>query len=284
MEVTTCGLALCVLRVLCVLSGAPTVTGGAGQSTNVPRTTIRISPQFEAASTVAMSPSTPLLRASTRPGQTTLNQSSSDPSWTTSLYSNSSRTTPLLSVPEGNSSRSNDTLTVAPYSTRQPAHLNNTAAMDTTRSFPQLINSTHKDIKHPTLDDSSTPTPFTHKSTGGTDSSLSPTHPNTPSTTATPAYESTAISQLIFTSSPAETHEEGPSVLNVGDDVLLHPRAPLDPLLAALLSVFIVMGAIVSLFLFLKFRQHSERPEFHRLQDLPMDDMMEDTPLSRYSY
>ncbi|CAN9503105.1 unnamed protein product [Ophioblennius macclurei] len=84
------------------------------------------------------------------------------------------------------------------------------------------------------------------------------------------------------------THREGPSELNVGDEELkrshYHSRSRLDPLLAGLLSVFIVSTAIVFVVLFLKFRQRTNHPEFHRLQDLPMDDLMEDTPLSRYSY
>lgn len=46
--------------------------------------------------------------------------------------------------------------------------------------------------------------------------------------------------------------------------------SPLDPLLAGLLSVFIVTTAIVFVVLFLKFRQRTNHPEFHRLQDLPM--------------
>ncbi|XP_042353254.1 uncharacterized protein LOC121951100 [Plectropomus leopardus] len=84
------------------------------------------------------------------------------------------------------------------------------------------------------------------------------------------------------------THWEIPSELNIGDEDLKGPRyhssSPLDPLLAGLLSVFIVTTAIVFVILFLKFRQRTNHPEFHRLQDLPMDDLMEDTPLSRYSY
>ncbi|XP_034412325.1 mucin-2-like [Cyclopterus lumpus] len=84
------------------------------------------------------------------------------------------------------------------------------------------------------------------------------------------------------------TYQEVPSELNVGDKDLKGPRyrssSPLDPLLAGLLSVFIVTTAIVFVILFLKFRQRTNHPEFHRLQDLPMDDLMEDTPLSRYTY
>ncbi|KAM8849398.1 uncharacterized protein AB9W97_021133 isoform 2-T2 [Spinachia spinachia] len=83
-----------------------------------------------------------------------------------------------------------------------------------------------------------------------------------------------------------QTYQEVPPELNVGDEDLKGPRpsSPLDPLLAGLLSVFIVTTAIVFVILFLKFRQRTNHPEFHRLQDLPMDDLMEDTPLSRYTY
>lgn len=101
------------------------------------------------------------------------------------------------------------------------------------------------------------------------------------------------------------THQEVPSELNVGDEGRLRGRwlwetiilwlccqyasswcpflchvdlkgpryrssSPLDPLLAGLLSVFIVTTAIVFVILFLKFRQRTNNPEFHRLQDLPM--------------
>lgn len=46
--------------------------------------------------------------------------------------------------------------------------------------------------------------------------------------------------------------------------------SPLDPLLAALLSVFIISTAVVFIVLFFKMRQRTSHPEFHRLQDLPM--------------
>ncbi|XP_017275755.1 mucin-5AC [Kryptolebias marmoratus] len=84
------------------------------------------------------------------------------------------------------------------------------------------------------------------------------------------------------------THREPPSELNVGDEKLKgsqrHSSSPLDPLLAGLLSVFIVTTAVVFIVLFFKFRQRTNHPEFHRLQDLPMDDLMEDTPLSMYTH
>ncbi|KAI3375206.1 hypothetical protein L3Q82_021707 [Scortum barcoo] len=72
------------------------------------------------------------------------------------------------------------------------------------------------------------------------------------------------------------THQEVPPELNVGDEgetsrgPATAQASPLDPLLAGLLSVFIVTTAIVFVILFLKFRQRTNHPEFHRLQDLPM--------------
>uniref|UniRef100_A0A3B4A106 Uncharacterized protein n=1 Tax=Periophthalmus magnuspinnatus TaxID=409849 RepID=A0A3B4A106_9GOBI len=86
------------------------------------------------------------------------------------------------------------------------------------------------------------------------------------------------------------THQETPSQLNVG--VFIDSchyfkgsgHSSLDPLLAGLLSMFIVTTAVIFVVLFLKFRHQNNNPEFHRLQDLPMDDLMEDTPLSRYTY
>lgn len=44
----------------------------------------------------------------------------------------------------------------------------------------------------------------------------------------------------------------------------------LDPLLASLVSAFIVTAVIITLVLFLKLRKRNSGPEFHRLQDLPM--------------
>ncbi|KAM3620279.1 uncharacterized protein V6R79_020952 [Siganus canaliculatus] len=83
----------------------------------------------------------------------------------------------------------------------------------------------------------------------------------------------------------AKTHANTPSQLNVGGDTkMVHEPHTLNPLLAGLVSAFIVMAVIITLVLFLKLRRRNNRPEFRRLQDLPMDDMMEDTPLSMYTY
>ncbi|XP_054690322.1 mucin-2-like isoform X1 [Grus americana] len=90
---------------------------------------------------------------------------------------------------------------------------------------------------------------------------------------------------------PLERSHEKASVLDVGDDE--NPELPsspsadttrADPLVITVISVFIIMVGILGLVGFLRYRQHNSRMDFRRLQDLPMDDMMEDTPLSLYSY
>ena len=43
-----------------------------------------------------------------------------------------------------------------------------------------------------------------------------------------------------------------------------------DPLVITVISVFIVMVGILGLVGFLRYRQHNNRMEFRRLQDLPM--------------
>ncbi|XP_030809777.1 uncharacterized protein LOC115906608 isoform X1 [Camarhynchus parvulus] len=101
------------------------------------------------------------------------------------------------------------------------------------------------------------------------------------STTAIPTSTPTLAQSL-------EPRHEKTSVLDVGDDNSELPslagKARADPLVITVISVFIVMVAILALVGFLRYRQHNNRTEFRRLQDLPMDDMMEDTPLSLYSY
>ncbi|CAM4595203.1 unnamed protein product [Leuciscus chuanchicus] len=116
------------------------------------------------------------------------------------------------------------------------------------------------------------------------------------STQTAPPFTSSypQTSQLALTSSSAVTgpapseDQDKPSELDVGDQesgkAPHRPTSPLDPLLAALVTIFIICTAMVSAVLFLRFRQRNEHPEFHRLQDLPMDDLLEDTPLSRYTY
>ncbi|XP_039517252.1 putative uncharacterized protein DDB_G0290521 [Pimephales promelas] len=108
----------------------------------------------------------------------------------------------------------------------------------------------------------------------------------TPSNPQTSRFALTSSSEVTGPA-PSEDQDE-PSELDVGDQesgkAPHRPSSPLDPLLAALVTVFIICTAMVSAVLFLRFRQRNEHPEFHRLQDLPMDDLLEDTPLSRYTY
>lgn len=104
--------------------------------------------------------------------------------------------------------------------------------------------------------------------------------PTTSTITPTTTTQSTELSSTpILAKARVDTLSE----LNVGDNTE-NTGTSMDPLLAGLVSVFVVTAAIVALLIFLKFRHRNERPEFRRLQDLPMDDMMEDTPLSMYSY
>ncbi|XP_048169114.1 mucin-17-like isoform X1 [Corvus hawaiiensis] len=108
------------------------------------------------------------------------------------------------------------------------------------------------------------------------------TSPTSASTAAVPTSTPTLAQSL-------EPRHEKASVVDVGDDdnselpnVAGTTRA--DPLVITVISVFIVMVGMLGLVGFLRYRQHNNRMEFRRLQDLPMDDMMEDTPLSLYSY
>uniref|UniRef100_A0A8C8SPQ1 Uncharacterized protein n=1 Tax=Pelusios castaneus TaxID=367368 RepID=A0A8C8SPQ1_9SAUR len=115
----------------------------------------------------------------------------------------------------------------------------------------------------------------------------------TPSTTmvtlrATSTKRATATAVVRPSAGPVR---EKPAVLDVGDDDGQDPpssavASPMgaDPLVLGVVSVFVVMVGILALVGFLRYRQRNSRMEFRRLQDLPMDDMMEDTPLSLYSY
>ncbi|XP_015146763.1 mucin-17 [Gallus gallus] len=128
---------------------------------------------------------------------------------------------------------------------------------------------------------------------------------STVGSTSPASTSSTVTMRLPVTSSPAastaavptstspvgqqlEPVHEKASVLDVGDDenpeLPSSPAMRADPLVITVISVFIVMVGILGLVGFLRYRQHNNRMEFRRLQDLPMDDMMEDTPLSLYSY
>uniref|UniRef100_A0A3P9IYI2 Si:ch73-344o19.1 n=1 Tax=Oryzias latipes TaxID=8090 RepID=A0A3P9IYI2_ORYLA len=184
-----------------------------------------------------------------------------------------------------NFSISNPTVASPTYSdtTAHPDPPSFSAAADSLSSTLTSLSSASKQA--PTAEGRTLLSIFSSQSVAMAHSSTAPT-PTQPSAVSAASKQTptTAIGQA----SAVPTHQDVPSELNVGDEDLrgfhLHKNSPLDPLLAGLLSVFIVTTAVVFIALFLKFRQRMNHPEFHRLQDLPMDDLMEDTPLSRYSY
>ncbi|TDH06253.1 hypothetical protein EPR50_G00129060 [Perca flavescens] len=175
-------------------------------------------------------------------------------------------------------SAATDSLSSAPtvQSTTPPQHIATTDGRATLTTDPFTTFSSQS--AHTVQDTSST----AHAST------IQPQSESLTTATAQPTTTGRPLTSAPRRDPAGPTHREVPSELNVGDDELKGPRyrlsSPLDPLLAGLLSVFIVTTAIVFVILFLKFRQRTNHPEFHRLQDLPMDDLMEDTPLSRYTY
>lgn len=124
--------------------------------------------------------------------------------------------------------------------------------------------------------------------TSTTSTTTSTTVSSTSTTTTTTAQQSTkapAVKDLTTHLGSSAVKAVSPSQLNVGKETsVVHEGPTLDPLLAGLVSAFIIAAVIITLLLFLKLRRRDSRPEFRRLQDLPMDDMMEDTPLSMYSY
>ncbi|XP_038572293.1 putative protein TPRXL [Micropterus salmoides] len=174
-------------------------------------------------------------------------------------------------------------------------------------ALPKTHSSTH--VPHTTTAEPSKPqttttttTTFQSNSTSSTSSPLEPANSEPPMLTSpqntlrpdgNPETSSEAhpMSTITPPSSPSaepkaqKAQDNTPSQLNIGGDTtMVHESPTLDPLLAGLVSAFIITAVIITLLIFLKLRRRDNRPEFRRLQDLPMDDMMEDTPLSMYSY
>ncbi|XP_068174688.1 uncharacterized protein [Antennarius striatus] len=85
------------------------------------------------------------------------------------------------------------------------------------------------------------------------------------------AQQTSTVTTPSSSSAQAKVHADTPSQLNVGGDTTIAHESPtLDPLLAGLVSAFIITAVIVTLLLFFKLRRRDNRPEFRRLQDLPM--------------
>ncbi|XP_063746998.1 uncharacterized protein LOC134869364 isoform X4 [Eleginops maclovinus] len=201
-----------------------------------------------------------------------------------------------------NTSNNTTTTTTSPIHTTHSTSVVTltTAPLTTHHSAPTL-----HDSVTPSNHSTSAPTPEPPKPESSTTTIItnSISMPITSSSHETPNSESTAHTSPQTTSQASKAHLEKTSnppssptakaesladlssKLNAGDvKTIVHDSPTLDPLLAGLVSAFIITAVIITLLLFLKLRRRDNRPEFRRLQDLPMDDMMEDTPLSMYSY
>ncbi|XP_035503159.2 cell wall protein DAN4 [Scophthalmus maximus] len=201
------------------------------------------------------------------------------------------------------------TTTTTTTTSTSPPHTAHNAPADTVTnntSNDESISTSEQPTLPKTQSPTSAPTPeppkpettttTTTTTTSTRSSSTSSTSSSRESQTLTPPHTSRTShapqDRAKSTSAPssrptaqAEAHADTPSQLNVGGDpMMVHESPTLDPLLAGLVTAFIVTAVIITLLLFLKLRRRDNRPEFRRLQDLPMDDMMEDTPLSMYNY
>ncbi|XP_053325541.1 mucin-2-like [Spea bombifrons] len=109
------------------------------------------------------------------------------------------------------------------------------------------------------------------------------TRPTTASPTSPPTRGST-----LSPTTRAQVQRR-PSVLDVGEDEkdlpTYYPKNNSNPLFVMIVAIFTIMVVMIVVVVgFHRYRRRNNRTEFRRLQDLPMDDMMEDTPLSLYSY
>ncbi|XP_034635844.1 mucin-2-like [Trachemys scripta elegans] len=136
----------------------------------------------------------------------------------------------------------------------------------------------------------STAGPTTVPAAMTTGSTPATTTPSTTTVTPRASSPNRAATTAVGQSSTDPVHEKA-SVLDVGDDdgqdlpsSAVAGAMGADPLVIGVISMFVVMVGILALVGLLRYRQRHSRMEFRRLQDLPMDDMMEDTPLSLYSY
>ncbi|KAG8437029.1 hypothetical protein GDO86_007930 [Hymenochirus boettgeri] len=103
-----------------------------------------------------------------------------------------------------------------------------------------------------------------------------------------PRPTNSTITSHFFVHTTRSDLQRGASVLNVGDekkDVPMYSKNISNPIFVMMVSIFTIMAVMVVVVIgFQRYRRKNSRTEFRRLQDLPMDDMMEDTPLSLYSY
>ncbi|XP_062995909.1 mucin-2-like [Elgaria multicarinata webbii] len=173
--------------------------------------------------------------------------------------------------------------TQGPTATHQPkSSIFNTLGPTERRPEPMLV------TDHEVVTEESTAESTTALSATVTDGRTLTRNASSTTTQTSGVLSSTLISKGV---PPAETEQPVNHVQKIaeadGEDLPSIPEAsPVgeDPLVVALIFIFIATAGILALMGFLRYRQRSGRPQFRRLQDLPMDDMMEDTPLSLYSY
>ncbi|XP_062353371.1 uncharacterized protein LOC134046695 isoform X2 [Cinclus cinclus] len=94
-------------------------------------------------------------------------------------------------------------------------------------------------------------------------------------TSSTPASTAAIPTSTPTLAQSLEPRHKKASVVDVGDDdnselPSLAGKTRADPLVITVISLFIVMVGILGLVGFLRYRQHNNRMEFRRLQDLPM--------------
>ncbi|XP_026201271.1 mucin-5AC-like [Anabas testudineus] len=183
-----------------------------------------------------------------------------------------------------------DTAHTAPVSTANTTLPTNTSILITKQpAHPTTRSSTSAPTPEPPKTTATVSTQSTSTSSTGSSQKIpapeTQTSPHTSKSNGPLDQTKSTISSPSSPSAQTKVHANTPSQLNVGGDTtMVHESPTLDPLLAGLVSAFIITAVIITLLLFLKLRRRDNRPEFRRLQDLPMDDMMEDTPLSMYTY
>lgn len=135
---------------------------------------------------------------------------------------------------------------------------------------------------------SSSSTGISTTTTTTTTESTSTNRPRTThATIETVVTTSTMINKAttLFSTQQSEDSAVNAKKMVNGKPVSNPNQSKVDPLVIGMITVFFIIIGIVSLLGYLKYRQRVNQPEFRRLHELPMDDMMEeDTPLSLYSY
>ncbi|KAI3368323.1 hypothetical protein L3Q82_008028 [Scortum barcoo] len=157
--------------------------------------------------------------------------------------------------------------TVPSNQSTQPKTHSSTSAPTPEPPKPETTNATATTTTQPSPTSSTSSSQEPPKSQTVT-SAQKTSQPNGHPETATESHLKSTISSP---SAQANAQADTPSQLTVGGDTkMVHESSTLDPLLAGLVSAFIITAVIITLLLFLKLRRRDNRPEFRRLQDLPM--------------